>query len=305
MRPYGMRNKYRGGRMPRKRIIQMETNAEYHADKDHLGSSMVRDATESLDLFRRLHHDRTEEKKQTESMLFGSLFHACALEPERFDAEYVIEPDWEDIIRKKDGSRYASVRASIPFKEAYPDWLEENKGRQPVTEKDLATANAMARSIKKSKPACDLLARCDQTETSFRWNVPGGDFRGKCRPDMHGVDARVIIDLKSAEDPTPGPWDRKAFDFGYQQQAAWYVDGVQANIDAYPWLFFFIVVGKNPPHNVYVRHMTQEAIDIGWAMNAQTLGDLKGAIEFDDWRQPAEKESTDIIVPYYIKKGKT
>ncbi|MCP4569578.1 MAG: hypothetical protein GY841_18530 [FCB group bacterium] len=279
----------------------METNTEYHADTDHIGSSMLRDATESLDKFRRLHIDKTEQKEETDAMRFGTLFHTAVLEPERLDLDYIIEPDWNAIIRKKDGGQYASVRSTKDFKAAYAEWLEENGTRQPVTAENMASAVAMALAVNRNNVARSTIKMCDHTETSIRWDVEGTQFKGKCRPDKHGVDMGIIVDLKSAEEPTPGPWDRKSFDFGYHQQAAWYIDGLTAETGIKSWVFYFIVVGKKPPRNVYVRQLSQDAIDIGRRINNETLDQLQAATEYNDWRQPEEKEVTEIIKPAWVK----
>ncbi|WP_446918719.1 PD-(D/E)XK nuclease-like domain-containing protein [Klebsiella pneumoniae] len=66
-------------------------NEVYHA-ANGISSSMIKDARVSLMYYHGRHVARSIEREETDALFFGTLVHALALEPEKFDEEYVVFP---------------------------------------------------------------------------------------------------------------------------------------------------------------------------------------------------------------------
>ena len=81
----------------------------------------------------------------------------------------------------------------------------------------------------------------------------------------------LIVDLKTTSGSTH-PWQlgKTIADFGYHQQAAWYIDTLallgQPDAD-----FRFVFVETAPPHEVRIVSLPERAIDRGRELNAQAL----------------------------------
>lgn len=81
----------------------------------------------------------------------------------------------------------------------------------------------------------------------------------------------IIVDYKTTRCASNESFSRDAMDYGYHQQAAWYLDAVDAlnlSLDA---AFLFMVQEKNPPYLVNVIELDPVAIRIGRALNRRAL----------------------------------
>jgi hypothetical protein len=74
------------------------------------------------------------------------------------------------------------------------------------------------------------------------------------------------VDLKTTVNADPREFGKTAYNFGYHQSAAHYIDGVKAATgEELP--FHFVLVEKTAPYLVSVVELDTEAINIGRQMN--------------------------------------
>lgn len=113
-----------------------------------------------------------------------------------------------------------------------------------------------------------------KAEQSLFWQDPVTGVWRRCRldwlPNPRG--GRLVIpDYKTAVSADPETWAKAAANYAYNQQAAWYSDGVRAlDLDEEP-AFVFVVQEKNPPYVVTVIELDEVAVHIGRMLNQQAL----------------------------------
>ncbi len=81
----------------------------------------------------------------------------------------------------------------------------------------------------------------------------------------------IVPDYKTSRSAEPEKWAKSAVDYGYHQQAAWYLDGVRAlGLDDDP-AFVFVVQEKSPPYLVTLIELDVTALKIGRHLNRRAL----------------------------------
>lgn len=182
-----------------------------------------------------------QQQEPTPAMLFGTAFHTCVLESERFAEDYAV---FEGDKRTKEG------------KANYERLVTE--GKTIITATDYATITAMASAIG-DHPAASKLVRGDgQTEVSMFWEDESTGLQCKCRPDIWIAQGRgsVIVDLKTTEDASPEGFARSIQSYGYGIQAAHYLAGSGADA------FIFVAVEKKEPYAVAVYQLDALSLEI-------------------------------------------
>lgn len=222
------------------------TNAEYHArpEVSKSGLDMVRRSP--LHYWNRyLNPDRVVESP-TAAMVIGSALHTRVLEPHLFDDEYAVSPEGIDRRTKEGKLRWA-------------DFEQESAGKTLLKAEDALHVDAMAEAVRRHPAARVLLSKPGKAEQSYFWTDDETGEKCKCRPDWHTEDRRIIVDLKTTEDASPGKFMRSSvLTYRYHVQAAFYMQGVPE-----AELFVFAVVEKKPPFATVVYTLPAKLIERG------------------------------------------
>lgn len=165
----------------------------------------------------------------------GDALHAMLLEPERFDEDFVTGDTPPPSI---EGDPVTRPRTWLPAAAC----------------KALATMRAAVLGYDRL-PLREWLERGDR-EISCYWTDDAGG-RWKARPDCLCED--VIVELKTASDIRPNHFMKSRRRFGYDLQAAHYVDGVTRLIGRKP-RFLYVAVESVRPHGIWVHEPEPEAI---------------------------------------------
>jgi hypothetical protein len=198
-------------------------------------------------------HDQINPSSPTAAMLLGTAIHAAVLEPDLFDSEFVAAPV-ADARTKVGRALKAEHEARHPGKTSLP-----------AKEFDLVLAARQA--IYDNPIAAKLLGGDGQNELSYVWesDYPGAEGTlCKARVDrlttLDGVPC--LVDLKTSVDATPSEFQKSVGRFGYDLQAAFYLDGLAT---LYPGdrRFIFIVVEKTAPFGVSVCELEQFSLTEG------------------------------------------
>lgn len=225
-----------------KEIIKNLSNKEYH-QRDGLSKS-------KMDLLEisPAHYKASLEQptKQTEALIFGSLFHTLVLEPERLEIEFAIEPK----INKRTNEGKA----------LYEQFLDINKDKTIITEEMLDKAKIMKESLLKNKIAKKLINAKGDVEISLFWTDKETKTLLKARPDK--IVDNIIIDLKTALTANPNNFYKKAYDLGYHRQAYHFLTGYEECYGKKADGFIFIVIEKEPPYAVCCYKATDELLKI-------------------------------------------
>lgn len=186
----------------------------------------------------------------------GDALHALMLEPERFDEEY-----------------FETGSSTPPPPDLHPAGL---MARTWLSASTCNALQAMRRAIliHGRAPLADWFGTSDK-ELSIYWTDDAG-ARWKARPDLMTGD--IVVELKTATDIRPGQFAKSRRRFGYDLQAAHYVEGVE-RLTGRPPRFVYVAVESVRPHSVWVHELPTEAL----ARSREELTQLKA--KFADARR--------------------
>ncbi len=233
-------------------MIKKMSNKAYHASKG-LSKSMMDKLNKSPAHFK---YWQEHPEEPTEAMVMGSLLHTLLLERKLLNKEYALMPD----INKRTNEG----------KQAYADFLEQNKGKQIITKEQLELANQWARAIKNHPIAGKYFQpKTGKNEVSIFWNdKETGEL---CKARLDRMVDNVIIDLKTAISAQQDDFQRKAYDLGYHRQAAWFKEAYEQEFNKELDKFLFIVVEKTAPYSVVVYDCDLFMLEIGAKENRELL----------------------------------
>jgi hypothetical protein len=167
------------------------------------------------------------------------------------------------------------------------------QGRSPVLAHEWDTVQAMAEAIKAHPIAHRLLnAEGGRSEQSMFWQDTD-PFTGRTvwlrgrldrLPAIPTTTGRLIVcDYKTAASADASSFSRSAANYGYHQQAAWYLDGIRVLCGVDDPAFVFVVQEKDPPYLVNVIELDLTALDIGRTRNRAAIERWIACTDADDW----------------------
>lgn len=227
------------------------------------------------------------EPEPTPAMRFGSMFHRFILEPDKA-AKMVQMPDFGDC-------RYKDAKATKKaFEESLPDDAEK------VSAADWITLRGMQLAID-SHPIARRLIVGGQAEVSAFSKDPETGIDCKCRMDYWIPDSlRVIVDLKTTADASPGEFAKSVANYRYHVQAAFYLD-LMRSIGADPQNFVFVAVEKEPPYAVGVYTLDDAVIERGRTLYRRNMDTLAQCLLLDEWPAYGEDIKTLTLPPWHMK----
>ena len=202
------------------------------------------------------HPDETD----TSAKKFGRILHTLVLEPDNFNARFILAPE-----TGPDGAAWN--RRYKAHKEAWAEWLASIGDREGIDEADQARAMAMVEKIQEHPMAHEVLDGAE-TELSLRWTDRTTMMPCKARLDIYK--GRVVADLKTCKTADPTRFPRDAYRYGYWFQAAFYLMGCRA-VGLQADTFAIIAAESNPPHCVAVYELSPEDLDMGRSQVASVL----------------------------------
>ncbi|MEV0616097.1 PD-(D/E)XK nuclease-like domain-containing protein [Nonomuraea sp. NPDC050404] len=148
-------------------------------------------------------------------------------------------------------------------------------GGIPLKPGEYQQVHDMADAIRRHRIASALFdPEHGQPEQTLIWqDRPTGVWR-RARLDWlpNRSDGRLIIpDYKTSHSADPGAIARTVYQFGYYQQADWYMDGGETLGLGEDPAFLFVVQAKDAPYLITVVELTRSAIHIGRERNRQAL----------------------------------
>src|SRR5690606_37971294 len=217
------------------RVIDGLPNHEYHSIA---ARSLV--SKGALDRFSRspahyLHYltNLDPEPEKSDALILGAAFHCLLLEPEVFEREYVLLPDFGDM--------RSSTKRAIRDK-----WIAERPGVTPLRAGMWRQIHDMRESVLRHKKLRRILEN-GRPELTCIAMCPHTGLPRKCRFDWVSEIDGLGLDLKSAIDGCPDKWRREAANRRYHVQDTYYTETAQlAGIDMD--IMGFGVVEKEPPY---------------------------------------------------------
>ena len=266
---------------------------EYEQDPA-LAQSQIKDFLKSPRYYEGRHITKTiAPKKTTDEMIFGSMVHSFALEPENFGQEFaIITPD----VLSKSGARSG---------QAWKDFAAENAGKDLVFGEDVQLAKTLGERLR-IHPAFPNSENVLAIEKPIYWELYGAVCKGI--PDIV-TQSSVVFDTKTVGDmdaflidqPTGSVMSREAFDRGYDIQAAFYLEGCRQFYQRDFDRFILLLVETNPPYRIRVAEFSPE--DIQHAMNriVYAINGIEERTLDGDWSDPHENEIAILEKPKWAK----
>ena len=275
---------------------EYETNAAYHADDTHVGSSMLSDFRTSPALYQGLYVTHTIPKPPpTTPMLKGSALHTLVLEPQRWEDQYLVAPDGVKTRRGKKWEALAEVGQA--------------EGKVVLLYSEYEAAWKMACALLSNQHLRGFLASGHRmVEQSVRWTDTASGIDCKCRPDLVDTDPELpqawLVELKSSA--SPGDEFRKSCaNYGYDRQMAHNMEGVASIVDR-PVSPYFFVVRNEPPWDVWPENKVslENFIEPGFRSRRYWLRRLAECMETNVWTSPEQTEPGELELPFWHLKGK-
>lgn len=187
-------------------------------------------------------------REDTEATALGTALHMAILEPERFAAQYVPEPDLLAI-----GG--AKPRATKAYREAIE--AIEAEGATVLREDAARKINTMAQAVTSHPWAQKLLARARGREVTFLWERDGRMCRGRADLLADGMIADIKT-TRSLKTFSPHAVTR----YGYYRQAGWYQGGLEVLGHKIEHAYY-LAVENVPPYDCGVFALEPDAIAAG------------------------------------------
>lgn len=245
------------------------TNADYHAHKDVISSTMaktiVQDGGPAL-----LRHnlDKGQEHKKVFDM--GTVFHSYTLES-TFGA--VVELDYENYRTKAAQEERDEVISA---------------GNIPMLAHELTVIKEMRESVMADYEARQIIESAAQIEASVFGELNGVPAR--CRPDIWGNG--FLADLKSDKDASREGFLKSVENYGYYQQDPFYADIVES-VTGEKHAFKFIVCESSAPCRVAVYSITEYFRGLGRGMNRRATDLWQQCHESGIWPGHQRREPLD------------
>ncbi len=178
---------------------------------------------------------------ETAAMRFGKIVHCAILEPDAFDERYAVSIQCD--------------RRTKAGKEAWQQWLDDNEGKEVISQDDYDKAMQMSEAIRSHARASELLS-CGMAEMAYFWTDERTQETCKAKADyVHGD---IIVDLKTTASASKADFMRSVAQYKYHWQDAWYSNGIGAE------RFVFVAIEKNAPYIIECYELKEVAKQLGW-----------------------------------------
>lgn len=249
----------------------------YHADRGSLSSSGARlllppNCPEDF------RQNQLEPPKPKPQYDFGHAAHKMVLG--EGGELFVLDPEIHG--RTKEGAVAAKPAATSKWKAA--EQHARSEGKSCITKEQMDIAQTMAGKVH-AHPVAGRLLQSGVAEYSGYWHDDDTEVRCRFRPDFipDTKGRNVCLDYKTSVSANPAHFRKVAFDYGYHQQAAWYLDGLREVQVAADAAFLFIVQRKTPPFTVSVVQLEPEDIELGRQQNRRALAIYAECVASNKW----------------------
>ena len=226
-----------------------------------------------------LHYEnRKLFRQKTEAMSFGSALHLFVLEPEKFELEVAVSPDFN--LRTKQG------------KTDYEAFKMTNNDKIVISEEQFNSIKKMKNRI--CKIYGSLLENTIKEASFFAEDKEFGIVR-KCRVDAYNEKTGLLIDLKTTSDISDYGIRKSILSYGYDIQADYYLDTVSMT-GAKAKKFIFIFVEKKAPFMV-------RAVEIDYSADMSNMfknGREKYRKVLKEYKDYRENNTLSLVKKFYI-----
>ena len=262
------------------------SNAEYHSGPgvSNSGLKLIGQKTPFHFWSRYIDPDRRNIDTSTKAQIIGTAIHAAALEPQKFDEEYVVAEGF-------------AARNAKGFKA----WAEGER-RHILMPDEYDNVLGMRRSLWLHPVVYTLLEDAFEFEYSIFAPDPITGVLCRVRLDLL-THSGWIVDLKKCQDASPAGAAKAVANYGYYHQAGFYQDVYAwAKDGELPRGFVFVFVEEQPPHAVGVYILAREDVERGRREYRKNLNTYAHCLARDDWPGYGNSAMT-LDLPYWSRRN--
>lgn len=232
-------------------------------------------ASDLKNLKRSAAYAKLRPSKPTAAKDWGTAVHTAILEPDKLAERYGQDPEKPGVGGYPGGWRNTTdykARCAEQMAKGYVGLL---------TAQELLGLAAIAAQVRRHEIGKLLHEIPGHREASVFVGDEATELGCKLRPDWLSVESRTVVDVKSAEDHTAGPFSRACERYDYHISAAFYLDklGEALGIENYP----FLVVNSEPPYEVEVYTLDEDSIEQGRHEYRRLLNRYAECLRSDSW----------------------
>ncbi|HCB0413150.1 TPA: PD-(D/E)XK nuclease-like domain-containing protein [Klebsiella pneumoniae] len=310
-------------------------NEVYHA-ANGISSTQIKDARISLMYFHARHVAKTIARESTDALTFGSLVHALALEPEKFDEEFAVFPgvpagaftntdtlkafirdynvdkakaDQLKLTGKKEELQEA-IRAVNPdaiFADEFEqEWNESNRDKTIISATQLSHAKTIQQALFNHPTAGKLLTHPSRAvEVSYFGIDEETGLEVRVRPDLEidmgglriGGDLKSITVGKIKQEALRARLHREIIDRDYHLSAAMYCD--VATFDQFYWIF----VNKDENyHWIAIIEASEELLELGMLEYRKAMRAIANGFDTGEWPAPITEDYTEELNDFDVRR---
>jgi hypothetical protein len=168
----------------------------------------------------------------------------------------------------------------------WKEFAVEHEGEVWLKADEAAPIQRCIDSIRNNPKARALLELPGRVELAVFWRdeLTGLPLRGRLDKLVEVGDG-LVLDLKTASDPTDYGFSFACLDHKYHLQAAAYLEAAEYATGKTPEGFLFIVAQPTAPYVCQVYTCRREMLDLGFTRLRESLHDLKTRLDSGDWHR--------------------
>lgn len=282
----------------------VECTAEEYHQRPEVSQSQLKDFRKSPGLYHGRYVTKTIPPKSSSAMDLGTVVHAALLDPVGLIGVVAEIP--ADVLNSQ-GHRKGKE---------WTNWSEAHAGKVQMTPRELRPVRAMLDGVRaepravellrpeEGNPISELSGGLGHNEYSIVWPDIATGLILRARLDRWTVlDGRgVVADVKTCRAIEEWLFRRDAHDYGYWNQAAWYLDAAAA-LKLAADDFRVIVSCSTPPYECTVYQYAATDIAEAREENCESLAELADRRARDDWRPRHHGQVRTLERPAYAKRS--
>jgi hypothetical protein len=257
------------------------SNEEYHR-RPGVSASMLKSMARGWRTFEAEHIAKTAPRKESAAMALGTAVHTALLEPERYEADYVVCP------------AECSDRRTKAFKE----WSATVEGNQVLTAEDADTIHSIRVNQAKDPFVSQLLNVGGIVEKSFEWD----EYGTLCRMRFDKLHGPICVDIKTCQDASYDAFAKTIVTYRYDLQAAHYLAGLRSQDEGTDFRFVFIAVETVSPYRVRSYEINEYDLHKATTERNSLIDEYAERLESDDWSEPLEGKLATIFLPNWFSQ---
>lgn len=253
--------------------------ADYHADPCPLPSLSSSGARKIMSECPALYwYDRNNPREKTNALDVGSLAHAMILEGDEWRNRFAVLPE-DHNARTNEGK---AIQAGY-----------EESGMTVIKHADFEKVAAMADAIRAHKLASAVFSN-GRPEMTLAWqDKQFGIWKRVLLDWLPNDGGRIFADMKTTISANPEALRKTMYNYGYHQQAAWYLDGIKAlGLTDRP-SFIFVFQEKQPPYQVVIAQPDETALMWARTLNEKASETFARCLDAGHW--PGYSDDVEVL----------